>query len=1382
MKGDENMRKNIERPYLRIAAVQIDYQPLSYLSSGGSPLSEPIISDPISGGNNHCLNEIKNQRNLKDTCDLLAKNAELKYLKTYADKIKDILGYCYANGVDLLVFPEYSIPVQIIEQLKDFSPPDDSSAMTIVAGIGHLGKKDITNLKNIGVSTNNISVANNAAIIMSPDGDFLVSKKKAAHGENIEGGTGPNNHELKFGKNTFKLSISICLDYLTEITSIREEQPDIAIVSALSKNTIEFTGQTPRDFLTIFSNHSLYGGTCILSPAVTGEIFVAKNRNGTEPLNRSLEAIVILDWDWKNRKLGYPSPLNGVAHPIFAVSQIIYSGKDEKISRGIHDVNLLMKEDNDNLDRDNISVKSSNLLELIESQNDNNEIIRRSFEKISDLVDNIKPDRLRSLTRHCILREDALTINEWRYQQLNEIITKFRKIRTHDIDDDNNLTEPLKAYIEKARNISGFVRSKLQSSRHKGTRKTSSGKEIQSILVARLGSYTTPSALKSLSKQLTMLKTLALSKDPNIILCYRFRTEKDSLGFMRACFDIICTTHSRDEDEVEELREGLGQLIHVTFTGAYSIGYSFDDAVYEELFEKIQNLSDYTVEIETKPNEHNQLSSNPPDWGMINDLLRSLREPVLIELQCSKSLLNTQVKTSLVSEENREKVNSSKAAKSILNQILIDESNNETNNIKNLQLRIFIGSSKEIPHAVLNMIGVELSGGNEFNIITSYIEQPRQSILKSPGEILKFFHPPIGHTYATSGSKKDNLNRATNETHFPIDGVTLGKANIRTVRSDEEIDVNISPEDRLKHTYIIGRTGSGKTNLLKSMASQDVQVPGRGVTIIDPHGDLVDYVLRTIPKSRASEVTLIDLSRQDVVPVLNPLDLDVNDLIVRDRTIQELIILLKSRIYHEYTGPVFEEIVRAVFETMLDPGYPVPASFTEIPSFLMDKDLQKKITNFLVDQSLVQRWKFEPNLARSNDHGDKLHWVTSKFNDIARDSTLKCVFGGAKSTVDIDKIVNSGGILLVKISESVIGKSSADFIGSLILLKLRMAIIRRRQNLRTQNSSQQPYHFVYVDEFQNFVNAEFDVIVAEARKFNVGFTLAHQNLEQLRGFDRNTGMKDNQLINSIIGNVGNLVIFSHGIYDAEIFSKQLGISSEDLMRIGKYEAIAKILIDNDSTTPFTLKPNLAPDVENPLRVNQIEASMRTSGVWQDREKLLVEINRRIKDLKDIIIQKEKELEEESKKQHEEHLKKARSASHQYVAELERTIVQHEISIWVELFVIDKDFINSASFENLKTLAENFYYAVMGVKWNSQHPEKREELMIKALNTFHNYVMNYVQENSSRNYDKFKEAYDKKDRSIFETEEISLLFRAACQAYRQQIDISWLTEDDDENNE
>jgi Helicase HerA, central domain/TraM recognition site of TraD and TraG len=1211
------MQSDSKRTVLRLAAVQIDYQPLFYYS-GIIPITEPLYDrnlEAIKNKQDPFLNQIKlkeednnSSKPYEELCEELIISSKQTYLDSYRQKIEDILSYCFRHEVKLLIFPEYSIPVEFIPDLRKFS-----SVITIVAGITYIQSEEINYLDKLGIDTKCVENGFNVAVVLSSSGDYCVSKKHKAQYEDINKGNGFELLDLVCGDASYKVSISICKDYLAQNSDIESSGQQITIIPALSSNLLEFYKVPPRSCLTIFANHAQAGGTFISSTGVVGPTNV--DLNGIKPLPASSEGIIILDWDYNNPIMPKLASLQTtVEHQVYAISEIIYSGRDEEyeICQTLNVIEKMMQ--NDKIDARSVTSSIKSVLSSLNKNKHKHTILKNSLETLLSTINNA-PNKNRSLSRHCILRAKAITIDEWRYQQLCYIYHSLQKASQ---STEVAIGKYLDVYQDQSRKLSHLTRLDLRETRHRigsdnsynqftkdGENKIVDKRQFVSFV--RLGSYTTSKALKSLTKQLTLLKTLSRLQDPELVICYRLRTVKDEFGHMLACFDIICTTQDCSEEDIEILREGFGQLIHITFTGAYSLSYSFSDDEYEKIYGEVDSTQLFSKEIVIINNSSNFLC--PPDWGTIHDLLRSLKEPICIEMNC---FAYDKKNDNLYEDKLQPDVYAHKAlnARNILEGIRFDGFSSP----KNLGLQIVISSPKKIPLSIQQMIGIEVSGGKDFKIVEHQSTLPIDLYQDSAEEILTVFHPSTGVNYGVS--KKIDLNRVTTEKEFPSDGITIGKASIRTVNSDEEIDVKVSSEDRLKHTYVIGRTGSGKTNLLKSMASQDVIVPGRGVTIIDPHGDLIDHVLQQIPDFRQNEVTLIDLSRTDFIPVLNPLDLDMNESVVKDRTISELIKLLESRTYHQNTGPRFEDITRLVLETFLDSSYPEVPSLTEVTSFLKDKKLRKNIQSLLANKKIAEDWKFNSTFSSSDDT-ELIHWITAKFSDLTNDTTLKCFIGGGRSTFDIDTIVSNGGILLVKIPEATIGKNSSDFIGSLILLKLRMAIIRRSFADKIEQK-QTPYHFVYVDEFQNFVNADFHTIVAEARKFNVGFTLAHQNLEQLKSFSRNTGMREDQLINSIIGNVGNIVVFKVGIYDADVFSRQLGVSTNDLMRIGKYEAVAKILKSNNDTDPFTLKPDYSPNIPNPSMMAKIENSMKGNNVWKERHSLLNDVDTRIDRVRDFV--------------------------------------------------------------------------------------------------------------------------------------------------------------------
>jgi len=820
-----------------------------------------------------------------------------------------------------------------------------------------------------------------------------------------------------------------------------------------------------------------------------------------------------------------------------------------------------------------------------------------------------------------------MTITEWRYQQAVRIGSQLRSLQER-LNQPELAAVAFAQYESLARTLAttGLVRSAVLEPRHKGPPSSAPVGEVpttQYVLVARLGPYDEDQAIESLSRQFAVLRVLADMQDPTLALRYRIRTVTVGPGSTQARFEVFCTTSGKSQSELEALREGLGQIVHVAFAGAYGISYTTSEEGLRETLTEDHVTTRWRAELRFRraTGLQRQVLGGVPDWALVIDLIRSLKQPALIEMECSAAPPSDEYKPEPMLTEGEllgrmglalESVTESHRASA---QMFVSLLRREWNDRRRLRLGIRLSSTEPLPGSITDLIAIEIAGAHPYEIHdlaanASPEGQPEaiSSEVYSIIDALRIFHPPYGKIYRTAQGERKSLRITTEEVSFPP-GMSLGRAFTRQMRADEDIEVRLSEEDRLRHLYVIGRTGAGKTNLLKHMAAQDVKVPGRGVTIIDPHGDLADHVLREVPESRSNEVVLADLSRTDALPVLNPLSFlgnkDQVERTVRDRTIQELISLLRSRVFHQFTGPRFEEVVRTAFETMLDPGYPVPASFVEIPSLLMDRELQKDLQFILTDTNLKTRWKFQDELARDPEYGGMIHWVTSKFTDIARDATLRCVLGGAPSTIDMGKVVDEGKILVVRIPEAVIGRQAADLIGSLMLLELRMAMIRRREFGAIQH-----WHFVYVDEFQNFANTDFHTIVAEARKFNIGFTLANQNLEQLRDFRTFTGVHEERLVTAILGNVGNLIAFSVGGIDAQALSVHFGLDADKIMQIGRYEALARILVNGFDTRAFSLRTPEAVRIESPRVVDEIVAFNRDS-YWVDQKDMLASVDARI---------------------------------------------------------------------------------------------------------------------------------------------------------------------------
>lgn len=677
---------------------------------------------------------------------------------------------------------------------------------------------------------------------------------------------------------------------------------------------------------------------------------------------------------------------------------------------------------------------------------------------------------------------------------------------------------------------------------------------------------------RAFTRQARLLSVLNSFNNHNITLAYQLSTFKDRSGDLKFSVNVVCTVKNVTEIEASELRSTLGQFVHSAFLGIFGLSFSLDrdpslalEALQRRYVERIvfSESTEGWIEVPTFP-----------DWAHLIDFMSSLDRPATVVLSVSRGgTLDT---------------SSDFFSPDVHTVEVIDEAIARTGTDREyVKLDLAVASDDPIPSALLKLMASEVGPGASFEGITRHRAQKA-----TIGTALRVFHPPFGDWYLAHGHAP-SLSLGSPLASFPVGGLFLGHAQVRRARGNISIPVRIPESDRLRHVYVIGKTGSGKTNLLRGMVAQDLQSPSTGLAVVDPHGDLAQHLLNLLPVGRRDDLQLVDLSDPDLTPVLNPLITPGRDKLDRSRVSQEVLRLLKLRIYHEQSGPRFDAMIRLLLDTMLDDGYPSIPSLVDASLLLTDDTIQKHVRNSLRDEDLKRRWSFHDTLKSGRDYPDLLDWVLSKLDDIQNEPVLRAVLGGQRNTVDIDKVVANNGILVVSIPESVVGTMAAEFIGSLVLLQLKGALMRRTPE-RT------PPFFLYVDEFQKFANIGFEEILAEGRKFGVGLIMAHQNTEQLRKFSINTGESSHALFNSILGNTGTILSFGIGSQDAALLSPQLGISEASLARIGKFEAAGRLSIDGNQLDAFTIKTAYAAQGLDPRNSDDIREYLTRHALLAQR--------------------------------------------------------------------------------------------------------------------------------------------------------------------------------------
>lgn len=457
----------------------------------------------------------------------------------------------------------------------------------------------------------------------------------------------------------------------------------------------------------------------------------------------------------------------------------------------------------------------------------------------------------------------------------------------------------------------------------------------------------------------------------------------------------------------------------------------------------------------------------------------------------------------------------------------------------------------------------------------------RQQILNA-SELASLWHPPglslsmiknISWGATLTGEAPENLPVATaNEDDLPAQA---GKKQInffaRTEFKNATATFGIKKDDRRKHVYIVGKTGTGKSTMIANMAINDMK-NGEGVAVVDPHGDLCDILLDYVPAHRINDVAYLDPSDLEYPFHLNPLE-------VKNTAYRELIssgiVSIFYKLYHLSWGPRLEYILRNTILTLLS----VPDStLLQVPEILTNENYRMKVVEKMSDQVLKNFWVNEFAKMSPQMRSEAVSPILNKVGQFLSSQTIRNIVGSPVSTVDLEDMMNQGKIVLVNLSQGKLGEDSSALLGAMIITKLQLAAMNRVYLAEGERRD----FYLYVDEFQNFATTSFIKILSEARKYRLDLTLANQYIGQI----------DEDVQKAIFGNAGSIVSFSVGAGDARLLSREFGEKYEEaeLVGLGNYETVLKLSIDNQTTNPFSAKTLPLPKSRNQNREKVIRSS------------------------------------------------------------------------------------------------------------------------------------------------------------------------------------------------
>ena len=425
----------------------------------------------------------------------------------------------------------------------------------------------------------------------------------------------------------------------------------------------------------------------------------------------------------------------------------------------------------------------------------------------------------------------------------------------------------------------------------------------------------------------------------------------------------------------------------------------------------------------------------------------------------------------------------------------------------------------------------------------------------STEEIASFYHLPISST-ETPRVKWLKSKEAPPPDNMPKQGLLLGESVFRGIAKP----VYLTDEDRRRHIYVVGQTGTGKSTLLGNLMIEDIQ-NGKGVAIIDPHGDLVENALGFVPKERLDDVIYFnpgDLSR----PLgLNMLDYNYDRPEEKTFIVNEMQSIFDRLFDQESMGPMFQQYMRNALLLLMEDMPNEPATLVEVPRIFTDAAFRARKLARIHNPVVIDFWEKEAVKAGGEASlANMTPYITSKFGGFITNDYMRPIIGQAKSSFNFREVMDNKKILLVNLSKGKIGDINAGLLGMVITGKILMAALSR---VDIADAEKRADFNLYIDEFQNFTTDSIATILSEARKYRLNLTMAHQFIAQL----------DEKIRDAVFGNVGSELVMRVGVQDAEFLVKQFEptFNQNDLINIDNLNAYAKILINGQTSKPFNLK-------------------------------------------------------------------------------------------------------------------------------------------------------------------------------------------------------------------
>lgn len=421
----------------------------------------------------------------------------------------------------------------------------------------------------------------------------------------------------------------------------------------------------------------------------------------------------------------------------------------------------------------------------------------------------------------------------------------------------------------------------------------------------------------------------------------------------------------------------------------------------------------------------------------------------------------------------------------------------------------------------------------------------------------------------------------------PHEVVFIGRTNYEAPLESKKYVFGIKRKDRRRHVYVVGKSGVGKSKLLELMVRQDIGY-GHGVCFIDPHGDVIEEILKFIPEERIEDTVVIDPSDGQWPVSFNPLQKVAPEM--KHQMAQGLIEVMEKQFGANWT-PRLEHVFRFTVLALLD--YP-EATLRGMISMLTDRPYRQKVIEYITDDMVKRFFAIEFADWSEKFDTDAIIPLVNKLGQFLSMPMLRNIFAQKENKIDLAEAMNTGKIVLINLSKGKIGEENSSFFGSMFITKIKQAGMARAELPEEERKD----FYLYIDEFQNLVTASFTNLFSEARKYGLNLTVAHQYTAQLLP----------EVLATVLGNVANIIVFRVGGDDAQTLEAEMTpiFKAKDMVNLGMKEFYIKETIDGETYDPFSAETlAVLPPPHLSYKERIIEASRRKYAMHADEVKRML---------------------------------------------------------------------------------------------------------------------------------------------------------------------------------